>query len=665
MKFPSGFQILVFLLSCSALVAQTPWSSVGPAGGDARSFAAVPSDPSHLYLGTTNSWLYESSNGGASWHRLARLGPADDLALDHIVVEAADPTTVYVAAWTISHPDGGLWVSHNAGKSFTELAGMHGQSIRAFVQAPSNPKLLFAGTLQGVFRSSDAGSTWQQISPPNSQEIHEVESLAIDPVDPNIVYAGTWHLPWKTTDGGKNWHNIKQGVIDDSDVFSIIIDPKMPSVVYASACSGIYKSENFAELFKKIQGIPSTARRTRVLKQDPLNRDVVYAGTTQGLYKSLDAGKTFQPMTGPDTIVNDVFVDPRDSNHVLLATDRNGVLYSKDGASSFVAANDGFSARKVEALLVDNADPARLFAGVLNDKTYGGVFVSSNGGASWDHIAEGLDGRDIFALAQSPQGAIVAGTNSGIFQFNPATSTTAAEWVPLNTIQNSIVKQVTVLKNRKRVTTEKLIPGPPSELEGRVYTLDLSADAWFAYTAAGLLTSRDHGATWQGAPVLGSSEFVTGAVHGSVIAAARRDGLVLSSDAGQTWTPVEKPSAVSRINRVLFTPDGSMWLATREGVYVSHDQGKTWQWMERLPMRDVDDISYDAQSKRVLVSSRSSDWIFAIDPAALNWTWSRTGFGVFLIRAAAGRMVAASLYDGVLLAPLPQLASMGARASNP
>src|SRR5580693_6490945 len=413
---------LVWLFLClfclPVLHAQGAFTVVGPDGGDARAFASVPGQPNHLYLGTTNSWLYESLDGGATWHRLAKLDRGDGFVLDSIVVDSAHPSTLYVGAWKDTD-DGGLWISHDAGRTWHETALFKGQPIYALTQAPSDPRILIAGTLQGVYRSADSGATWTQISPPGSHEIHEIESLAVDPTDPSTVYAGTWHLPWKTTDGGKTWHNIKQGVIVDSDVFSIIVDPEHPHTVYLSACSGIYKSENAGGLFRKIQGIPTEARRTRVLMQDPQNRAVVYAGTTEGLYKTENAGKTFRRMTDASVVVNGVYVDPRDSKHVLLATDRGGVLASQDAAETFAPSNAGVSERKVAALLVDRDDPSRMYAGVVNDKNYGGVFKSTDSGASWQQVQQGLDGRDVFALSETKDGTIVAGTSHGIFVLDP------------------------------------------------------------------------------------------------------------------------------------------------------------------------------------------------------------------------------------------------------
>jgi len=241
----SAFLLLALSPSHPALAQSvTAWVPVGPTGGDGRSFAADPANPRHLYLGTTNSWIYQSDDGGGSWERLAKLAKSDDLILDNIVVDQSDPKTILVGAWVVDHPDGGLFISHDSGKTWTAVEAMNGQSIRALTQAPSDPKTIIAGTLKGVFRSQDGGVQWTQITPSGSMDLHEVESIAIDPKDPQTIYAGTWHLPWKTTDGGANWHNIKQGLIDDSDVFSIIIDPTVPSVVYTSACSGIYRSDS-------------------------------------------------------------------------------------------------------------------------------------------------------------------------------------------------------------------------------------------------------------------------------------------------------------------------------------------------------------------------------------------------------------------------------------
>ena len=204
---------------------------------------------------------------------------------------------MYVAAWGLFNDnDGGVFRSDDGGRTWRELMGAHGKSIRALAMAPSDHNTLVIGALDGVFRSRDGGATWERISPENPMAIENHSSLknfvsvAIDPQNPDVIYAGTRHLPWKTTDGGANWHNLKEGILDDSDVFSIIVDPKVPSRVYASACSGIYKSDNGAELFHRVQGLPHSAIRTRVLRQDPQRPSIVYAGTTGGLWKTADGG---------------------------------------------------------------------------------------------------------------------------------------------------------------------------------------------------------------------------------------------------------------------------------------------------------------------------------------------------------------------------------------
>ncbi len=644
-----------FVFALPLLWAQPPWTTVGPEGGDARSIAAVPGLPQHLYLGTTNSWIYESVDGGASWHRLSKLDASDDLVVDHIVVDPANSAVVYAAAWMVDHPDGGLWISHDGGRNWDELMGLHGQSIRSFAMAPSNPAFLVAGTLQGVFRSSDAGATWTQISPVGSREIHEVESLAIDPGNPDVIYAGTWHLPWKTTDGGKSWYNIKRGVIDDSDVFSIIIDPEKPHVIYASACSGIYKSESAGELFHKIQGIPSTARRTRVLRQDPLHREVVYAGTTEGLYKTMDGGRTFKRMTSAGVIINDVHVDPDNPQHVLLATDRGGILASDDGGTTFKASNAGFSERKVEALLVDRSNPRRIYAGVVNDKTYGGAFVSQNGGVNWQQVAAGLDGRDVFALAQAQDGTILAGTNDGIFALPPD----ATAWEPRNTIANTLVKTATERVHGTTINIEKRVKDKLRQIDGRIYSFDLSGSAWLVSTAGGLFTSSDHGTTWQGGPVLGVVGYLSVTAHESIMAAARPDGVALSRDGGQTWWPMGIPTALTRIHRIAFAPDGTLWLGAREGVYLTRDLGKSWLWIKRLPLYDLDGLYFDTKLNRVLVSSRRSDFVYAINPEDMTWKSWRTGFRLSMVRNAGDRLLAASLYNGVLVEPRAVGAEVG------
>jgi photosystem II stability/assembly factor-like uncharacterized protein len=629
------------------------WVPVGPDGGDARAFAGDPANSSHIFLGTTNSWIYQSQDNGATWQRLAKLSKKDDLIIDNIVVDQADPKTLYVGAWVVDHPDGGIFISHDSGESWTKAATMDGQSVRALVQAPSNPKELVAGALKGIFESDDAGATWKQISPPSSNELHEVESIAIDPKDPHTIYAGTWHLPWKTTDDGANWHNIKNGLIDDSDVFSIIIDPKSPQTVYTSACSGIYKSENGGEEYKKIQGIPSTARRTRVLMQDPTNPSIVYGGTTEGLYRTTSAGTNWSRLTGPDVIINDIYIDPKNSQHVLLATDRSGVLMSNDQAVSFKSANDGFSQRQVSALVVDARNPQTIYVGVVNDKVYGGVFISNDSGKTWEQKSNGLDGRDVFSLAQAPDGTLLAGTGHGIFRWNNSA------WQPIGKVVQTEQKTVTVIRKKKKVKDTRTVTKDMGMIEGRVYSLDLSQGSWYAATSTGIYQSDNQGGTWQGGPVLSKADYQAIRSAGETVLASRRDSIVVSQDGGKAWQPLTLPAPLTAASSIAVAPGGSLWIGGREGVFYSDDKGATWTQDKNLPISNINSLSYDSDLKRIMVTSWNSTFVFAVDEKTHDFKWWDAGWNTRVVRSLGGRLMGASLYNGVIVQPQLQGGSAG------
>ena len=209
----STIVVLVFALCCHA----SDWRMIGPEGGNVRSFAYNPGNPDHILLGTSAGQLFASNNGGTSWELFAHFATGDDYVLDHIIFDPTNPATIYVAGWGLfNDTEGGVFRSDDGGKSWKELPGVHGKSIRAMAMAPSDHNTLVIGALDGVFRSRDGGATWARMTPerPEVMENHSsmknFVSVAIDPENPDVVYAGTRHLAWKTSDGGKNWLGTKR-----------------------------------------------------------------------------------------------------------------------------------------------------------------------------------------------------------------------------------------------------------------------------------------------------------------------------------------------------------------------------------------------------------------------------------------------------------------------
>jgi photosystem II stability/assembly factor-like uncharacterized protein len=636
------------ILATAGLCSAAPWLPIGPDGGDARSLAADPHNPDHILLGTSSSQLFVSNDGGYNWSRLARLGDGDHYVLDHIVFNPAQPGIIYVAAWSVETDGGDVFRSTDGGRTWRFLAGMHGKSVRSFVMASSDPNILIAGALDGVFCSRDGGDNWERVSPPGHPEIKNIESLAVDPSDANVIYAGTWHLPWKTIDGGMTWFSIKEGVIDDSDVFSIILDPRDSRVVFASACTGIYKSEDAGAHFRRVQGIPNSARRTRVLRQHPVDPNMVYGGTTEGLWASINSGQTWHRATADTVIVNDVLVDARHPGTVLLATDRGGVLRSENGGTTFFASNRGFVHRQVTTVLVDRNDPGVLLAGVLNDKEYGGLFVSRDGGNHWAQMNDGLAGQDIFTLRQTDDGVLLAGTNRGLFAWGP----TDRAWHPINSIAAETTPTVMVVRPGGRSRKQQKLPKhdlpPGTALKARVADLELTPESWFAATSQGLYTSDNNGQGWHGGAILGEHNFISVRAAGQTVVGITPAVLVLSPDSGAHWYAPTLPANIAPLAGVALGPQGSIWLATRGGVYWSRDSGESWQHaIDGIDALDVTSIIYDRDNHRLLATSFTG----AFESTDLGRTWHRTGERTSRLRGISvggGHLFARTDYDGLI-----------------
>ena len=624
------------------------WTALGPDGGDVRSLNFDPKNPDRIYLGTSTGTLFVSADGGHSWARLAHLGGDDDV-LDHITIDPQNPKHIFVSAWSVENQQAGdVYRSHDGGNNWDALPGMHGKSVRAMAISASDSQVMVAGALDGVFRTRNGGNSWEKISPPGA-EIKNIESIAIDPKNPDGVYAGTWHLAWKTDDGGANWHHINKGMIDDSDVFSVIVDSTNSSVIYASACSGIYRSDSAGDLFRKLQGIPFSARRTRVLKQDPNSPATVYAGTTEGLWKTEDGGKTWKHVTNSEIVVNDVMVDPRNSNRVLLATDRSGVLASDNGAKSFLASNHGYTHRYVSSILADKNDPNAMLVGVVNDREFGGVFSTRDAGQSWQQKSAGLGGRDVFALQQASNGALIAGTNKGMFLLER----NSTQWRPINNIvaEKTPARVVKGKKGAKAVKTPAVVVR--SVLDARVSDIEVTPKRWLAATSAGLFTSSDQGKTWTGGAVLGKSDFVSVESEGDLVVAATRTNVLYSNNSGTTWQQAPLSSYITAIHGVTVTPDREILVASREGAFRSSDSGATWEHVVNgIPDKNISSIAYDQGRKRLLATSTATGVVFESKDNGRSWhRGPDSGYPLRRISVVRGRFVGATPFDGVIVQP--------------
>jgi len=354
-------------------------------------------------------------------------------------------------------------------------------------------------------------------------------------------------------------------MIDDSDIFAIHIDQSNPDTVLMSACSGIYRSRDASETWTKLQGIPYTSRRTHVIYQHPTKPQVIFAGTTEGLWVSTDGGKpdSWRRMTSSRTVINAVAVHPDRPERVFLGVDDVGIMISVNSGESYEASNAGFINRQVRAVVADKAERGRVYAGVIFDRTDGGLFVSEDGGGAWRQSTNGMGARDVYSIYQSDSNpaTIYAGTNNGLFRSDDR----GRNW--------TLVKKAQVKAAAKSRKASKLQKDALVDLQNQVFAI-------LSFTPIVSAPNSGKGDS-QPAPAQSTTP--------GWLVASTWNGLFITEDEKKGWREIKFAKALDRtggnaaaqikVNAIVTNPKlpGALFVGTDEGLFVSRDNGVNFQ----------------------------------------------------------------------------------------
>jgi photosystem II stability/assembly factor-like uncharacterized protein len=657
---PSALALATVTLATVALAtpgttpAQT-WRQVGPPGGTVITLEADPHDLKKIYLGTSDGHVFSSVDEGAHWQLLSRIGTGQDDVVTHILIDSRDSNRLYASTWTLYSGGGGVYRSDDAGHTWN-IIGLPKETVRALAQSPTHPDVFLAGSLTGVYRSLDSGASWTRITPEHHDDLRNFDSVAFDPHHDDIIYAGTYHLPWKTSNGGKDWFPIKTGMIDDSDVMTIIVDPNNPDNVHATACSGIYHSMNGAQTWTKYQGIPFAFRRTQLIRQDPRDSQTLYAGTTSGLWKTTNE-KDFKRITPGDWVINAIIIDPKNPDRLILGTEREGVQISENAGATFTSSNVGFHHQHILDVAMDKDNAQRALVVLTFDTN--AFLVTKDGGTSWTPLGPGLKRTDLRHVYAAPTGWWASLTTGGWMKYDETTNkwVKAGLFIP-EPVAAAAAPVAPPTKTKAGTKTAAARPAPkaktpvPQLTAFLINDMAFGNDTWYAATTGGVLVSKDSGKSWKSAAkddfVKQPAQSLEISTDGSQIWAVSQKNLLYTADNGATWTAKELLFAAAGNLKLHRLDDSNLFLTSNMGLYSSHDAGRSWS---RADVRELQFQDVAGSGNAMVVSLQKHGLLVSFDAGK---SWQRMNdpladsyFPVVRMRRNGG-LVAASATEGLL-----------------
>jgi photosystem II stability/assembly factor-like uncharacterized protein len=191
-----------------------------------------------------------------------------------------------------------------------------------------------------------------------------------------------------------------------------------------------------------------------------------------------------------------------------------------------------------------------------------------------------------------------------------------------------------------------------ASFDGSVYGFARVGTTLMAVTSRGVLRSTTNGTAWSEVPSLPVEEWRFVAASKTSLVVASLSVVKVSVDGGSTWKAVALPAKVKQVTALSVDDEGEVWIGDRDGVYVSGDKGATWQAPENMVVRMVNSIFYDEPGGRMLVTARDPSTVaHAVEIMSKQATAWDTGWSLRFVRPVGDHLVAATLFDGIVVQP--------------
>ncbi len=607
------------------------WRCIGPSrGGRVQSVAGVVGDRTTYYMGATGGGVWKTDNAGATWRNVTD-GYVKTGSVGAVAVAPSDSNVVYVGMGeadirgNFSHGDG-VYKSVDAGKTWEHIGLEDTRQIGRIVIHPRDPETVYVAAIghvfgpnaqRGVFRTSDGGASWEKVLYIDDET--GAVDVSLDPHNPRNIFAAFWRVsrtPWSLESGGET--------------------------------SGLYRSMDGGDSWKEVtKGLPKGIKGKIGVTVSRAQRDRVWAiveAEDGGVFRSDDLGESWQRVNSEAKLrqrawyYTHIYADSHEPDTVYVLNVR--FHKSIDGGRSFSAIRVPHGDN--HDLWIDPADNQRMIEG--ND---GGANVSFDGGQTWSR-------QD----------------NQPTAQFYHVTTDNQFPYRVYGAQQDNSTASIS---SQNRLGGRDRFYAVGGGESGYIAVHPDDSNIVYAGSFGGFLTRYDHGTgqtrsimIWPENPMgWGAGDlvhrfqwtfpiFISRHDHDAVYVAGNR--LFRSTDRGQSWEavspdlttddktkqgpsggPITKDNTSVEYYCTIFAAGesplekGLMWAGSDDGlVHVTSDGGETWENVTPPGMGDWPMISnlepspHDADSVYLAVNRYKMDdfspYIYKSDDRGKSWS---------------------------------------------